>query len=81
MGGKQGSTGDPMPRIGTGELADMVQLGSLYREPTLANAEDLYTQARLAHQSAEDRGDPRVIEETAERLASILGAHPEFRDL
>ena len=67
-------------RISDGYLADMVEMSSLYREPTLQNPRALYEAARQARVAAEDRGDPRVIEEADTRLTAILEAHPEFRE-
>jgi len=67
-------------RISAGDLADMVQMSSLDREPTLQDPFALFQAARAARTAAEDRGDPRVIEEAEQRLAAITDVHPEFRE-
>lgn len=66
--------------ISHGELADWVQLGSLEREPSLRDPQSLYEEANRAYSAALDRGDPRAIEESEQRLAAIVEAHPELRE-
>jgi hypothetical protein len=67
--------------ISSGELADVVQMGSLDREPALAQSkiQDMYGAAWLALTAAENRRDERAIDDAEERLRSMVQAHPELR--
>jgi hypothetical protein len=67
--------------ISSGELADMVRMGSLDREPALAQSkiQDMYGAAWLALTAAENRRDERAIDDAEERLRSMVQSHPELR--